>query len=497
MVAIARAGNQLDSFTSALLDSMEDGVVVLDLEFRYLLMNRAMERIVGLRPADALGQSALELFPQIREFGIDVLIRRAMAGETVATAPLAIQLPGVPETWVINRFTPMRNYHGVCVGVVGIVEDVTERHQAEAELRQSERWFRALTENNQDMVSVLNPDGSTKYLSPSLERFLGLTPAEAGTACVFTAVHPDDIDFVRHEFARSREQLGRPLQVQFRYRRADGSWRTLLAIARNLLDDPVVRGIVVNSRDITEQRELEFQLQHSQKLDAIGRMAGAVAHDFNNLLTVIQGNAGLALAELATAQPGREELEEIEAAAERASALTRQLLTFSRQQPLELQELPVNGVIDGMQRLLTRAVAADQRLELALHAEAGAVRVDRGQLEQVLMNLVVNARDAMPSGGTVTLSTRNEELRPEVARFHPNVAPGAFVVVAVADTGVGMSADVKSRIFEPFFTTKEPGKGTGLGLPTVYGIVQQSGGFVAVHSAPGQGSTFEIFLPRA
>jgi two-component system, cell cycle sensor histidine kinase and response regulator CckA len=309
-------------------------------------------------------------------------------------------------------------------------------------------------------------------------------------------VHPDDIGFVRHEFARSLEQLGTPLQVQFRYRRADGCWRTLLAIARNLLNDPVVRGIVVNSRDITEQRELELQLQHSQKLDAIGRMAGAVAHDFNNLLTVIQGNAGLALSELAATQPGREELEEIEAAAERASALTRQLLTFSRQQSLELQELPVNGVIQGMQRLLARAVAADQGLQLALGPEAGAVRVDRGQLEQVLMNLVVNARDAMPGGGTVTLSTRNEELRPEVARFHPNVAPGAFVVIAVADTGVGMSAEVKSRIFEPFFTTKEPGKGTGLGLPTVYGIVQQSGGFVAVHSAPGQGSTFEIFLPR-
>jgi len=257
-----------------------------------------------------------------------------------------------------------------------------------------------------------------------------------------------------------------------------------------------VRGIVVNCRDITEQRDLEFQLQHAQKLDAIGRLAGAVAHDFNNLLTVIQGNTSLALLDVDTGQPGRPELEEINEATSRATTLTRQLHAFSRQQPLDVQEMAVNDVIDGMQRLLSRAIGTGQTLTLALDPGAGSTRIDRGQMEQILMNLVVNARDAMPDGGEIIVSTRHEELRPEVARFHPHVSPGTFVVIAVADTGMGMSEELKSRIFEPFFTTKERGKGTGLGLPTVYGIAQQSGGFVAVHSAVGEGSTFEVYLPR-
>lgn len=258
----------------------------------------------------------------------------------------------------------------------------------------------------------------------------------------------------------------------------------------------VIKGTVVTFSDITERKRLKEQLLQSQKMEAIGRLAGGVAHDFNNLLTAILGYSELVLANLKLNRPVREEIEEITKAAERASSLTSQLLAFSRKQVLQPQVLDLNAVIARTEKMLQRLIGEDLELITVLHPELGRVKADPGHMEQIIMNLAVNARDAMPGGGKLTIETANVVLDDEYARRHIEVAPGAYVMLAMSDTGQGMDDETRSHIFEPFFSTKEQGKGTGLGLSTVYGIVKQSGGYIWVYSEPGTGSSFKIYLPR-
>jgi PAS domain S-box-containing protein len=250
------------------------------------------------------------------------------------------------------------------------------------------------------------------------------------------------------------------------------------------------------AEDVTERRNLEDQLRQSQKMEAVGRLAGGVAHDFNNLLTVIKGYTELMLEEFREHDPMRGELEEIRKAADRASALTRQLLAFSRQQVLAPKVLDLNSVVTNMDKLLRRLLGADVHLSAKLDVSIGRIKADPGQLEQVIMNLAVNARDAMPIGGKLLIETYNADLDENFARDHVGSRPGPYVMLSVTDTGSGMSETVRQRIFEPFFTTKEAGKGTGLGLSTVYGIIKQSGGYIWVYSEIGKGTTFKVYLPR-
>ncbi len=336
-----------------------------------------------------------------------------------------------------------------------------------------------------------------EYVSENISRITGYEAPEALRPDWWSGnVHPEDRERVRGEMA---EQFGAgQFTIEYRFRHKDGSYRWILDEGRVRHDATGHAVEVVGAWiDITERKQLETQLRQAQKMEAIGQLAGGVAHDFNNVLTAIAGNAELLQEALPAGDPKREHIEEIRSAAGRAESLTRQLLAFSRQQVLQPRVLEPNRVVAGMEKMLRRLIGEDIDLVCVLPADVGRVVADPSQIEQVILNLAVNARDAMPTGGKLTIESGNAEFDAAYARAHAPAVPGRFVMLAVSDSGAGMSPEVQARVFEPFFTTKAPGKGTGLGLATVYGIVKQSGGFIWVYSEPGQGTTFKIYLPRA
>jgi PAS domain S-box-containing protein len=375
-------------------------------------------------------------------------------------------------------------------------EEIVQRQRIEQQLREREEYFRTLIEQAQDIIAVLDAAGMIQYASPSVSRLLGYAPEELIGLLLLEMLHPDDIEPTLRVFAEgvATSTGGRLLEMRFRHK--DGTYRMLEAVGRYLLDDPHVQGVVINARDVTERKSLEGQLLQAQKMEAVGRLAGGVAHDFNNVLTAILGYTGLLLDGLPTLSPLRPDLEEIRKAAERAAGLTRQLLAFSRKQVLETRVLDLNELVADMDRLLRRLLGEDIDVVTNLDRTLGAVRADPAQLEQVVVNLAVNARDAMPHGGRLLIETRNAELDDSYAREHAPVRPGRYVMLALSDTGTGMTPETMAHVFEPFFTTKEAGRGTGLGLSTVYGIVKQSGGYVWCYSEPEQGTTFKVYLPR-
>jgi len=282
---------------------------------------------------------------------------------------------------------------------------------------------------------------------------------------------------------------------QLRARCADGSWRWLEGTTTNHLDDPAIRGIVINCRDVTDRKRLEGQFRQAQKMESIGRLAGGIAHDFNNLLTAIKGNLELAMMETQPIDPRFEYLADADKAADSATSLTRQLLTFSRKQVIDPKVINLNDVLTHVHKLLARLIGEDISLQHFEEPELDSVRFDPSQVEQILINLAVNARDAMPHGGRLTLETANVDLDDDYVKSHPYVEAGSYVMLAVSDTGAGMTDTVRTNLFEPFFTTKEAGRGTGLGLAMVYGAVKQNGGQIEVYSELGHGTTFKIYLP--
>jgi PAS domain S-box-containing protein len=371
-----------------------------------------------------------------------------------------------------------------------------EREQAQDGLRRSEIYFRRLTESALDLITILGPDGVIRYESSSIEQVLGYKPEEYTGQNAFSFVHPEDLPRVSHAFMEALGNQGNTPLLSFRFRHRDGSYRVLEGVGNNLLADPVVAAIVFNSRDITERKRLEEQFLQAQKVQAIGQLAAGVAHDFNNILTAILGYSDMLLMMLKPNDAQQPHVAGIKQAAIRAAALTRQLLAFGRKQVLQPVVLDLNNSIAEMDKMLRRLLGADVSLVTLPHEKLGRVKADPGQIEQVILNLAVNARDAMPKGGKLTLQTNNVTLDAEYARQHAEVHAGEYVMLAVSDNGSGMTPEVKSRLFEPFFTTKEAGKGTGLGLATCHGIVKQSGGHIAVYSELGQGTTFKVYLPR-
>jgi len=365
------------------------------------------------------------------------------------------------------------------------------------ELVKREELFRLITENAGDMIAVVDVHGNRLYNSPSYERLLGYTPEELQTTSAFEQIHPDDRPLVE-EAAREARDGGVGRSIQYRMRHKDGSWRVLESGASAVFGpDRQVEKLVIVNRDVTARRQLEEQFRQAQKMEAVGRLSGGVAHDFNNLLGVIIGYAEFLQEGLEPEHRLRGSVDEILQAGKRAASLTRQLLAFSRQQVLDPKVIDLNIAVSDMEKLLRRLIGEDIELLTALGPNLGRVKADQGQLEQVIMNLAVNARDAMPQGGKLIISTENFVMdQAFVRRYVYPVQPGPYVRLSVTDTGIGMDAETKARAFEPFFTTKEKGKGTGLGLATVYGVVKQSGGYIDIESSLGAGTAFKIYLPR-
>jgi len=366
-----------------------------------------------------------------------------------------------------------------------------ERRRAVEALERREEHYRALIENSLDLVSILNVDGTIRYASPSHERIIGYALTDLVGQNLFSFIHPEDVSDARAALA----QINGSASFECRWRHKDGSWRVLESFGRNLAHVQGVSGVVVNSRDITERKRLEEQLHHSQRLEAVGRLAGGVAHDFNNLLMIITGYSQMLLDSMHPSDPVCGDLDQIVKAAQRATDLTNQLLAFSRRQVARPAVVNLNNLVQEMERMLRRVIGEDIELLTMLPPGLKSVRVDPGQIEQVVLNIAVNARDAMPHGGKLIIETENLFVTDESRRNQVGPIPGPYVVLSVSDTGVGMESQVLSRVFEPFFTTKE--HGTGLGLSTSYGIIKQSGGDIWVDSKPGAGTTFRIYLPVA
>lgn len=364
-----------------------------------------------------------------------------------------------------------------------------------AQLQQSEAHFRSLIENASDFILILSDTGVVRYASPSTNRALGQQDSLVGQT-IFDLIDPGDASPRQDFWQRIMHAAASHTSIELRTSNAVGPRKILLVYATDLLQDPSVAGIVLNARDVTGVKALEDQLRQSQRMEAIGTLSGGIAHDFNNLLTIIRGYTYQLLDSPHPSPEARAQITRIDDAAERAATLTRQLLAFSRRQMLEPKIVDVSSLINNLHPLLRRLIGEDIEIQTLPSDQPCTIHADPSQVEQVIMNLAVNARDAMPNGGKLTIETACLFLDQAYAHTHPGASPGSHVMLAVSDTGEGMTAETQARIFEPFFTTKGLGKGTGLGLSTVYGIVKQSGGHTWVYSELGHGTTFKVYFPR-
>jgi PAS domain S-box-containing protein len=355
--------------------------------------------------------------------------------------------------------------------------------------------FRAVIENSADPIIMIDAAGKLTYVSPSYEKLFGSSGEALIGVSALDLVHPDDRDRAAGAIRELVRHAARDLTGEFRARFLGDSWRTVRVTARNLLQEPAVGAIVINLHDVTEETRMALRLRQGQKLEAVGQLAGGVAHDLNNILTVINGNCEFLAAQLAGQEGALGDVSEIQRAAARATALTRQLLAFSRQQMLQPHVVDLNAIAAGLRPMLSRLIHEDIEVAIATGPDPVTIFADPNQVEQVVVNLAVNARDAMPAGGRLEISVWVQQLSSPVEFETHTVPEGRYAVLTVSDTGTGMTREVKEQMFNPFFTTKEVGRGTGLGLATVYGIVKQSGGYIDVQTAPGEGTRIRIFIP--
>jgi two-component system, cell cycle sensor histidine kinase and response regulator CckA len=482
----------------SLVQNSSDLVTIVSPEGTILYASDSAERIVGHTPGSLLGTSLLSYLDDRDVSAVEGLLKNAN-GKASASGPIEFILhraDGSP-VWLEAVGSNLLN-DATIRGIVLNARDVSERKRADRALRESEERYRDLFDNASDLVCMAAPDGSLLYVNKAWQQGTGYGEDEIGRMQLLELVHPDCQAYYREVLERvlRGERLD---HVELVFVPKAG---TPITVEGNLSctfkdgQPSVVRGIY---RDITERKRVEEHLRRAERMQAAGKLAGGVAHEVNNMMTGVIGFSEFLLRSLEPADPRRSDVEEIIRAGTRAADVTRQLLAFTRQQFLRPQVLSVNSVILEMEKLLRRSLGENNVLEFQLSPDAGELRADRGQVEQVLINLILNARDALVTNGRVTVQTANAEWDEVYAQRHGGVdlPLGRYVMFAVSDNGCGMDRDVQERIFEPFFTTKPIGQGTGLGLSTVYGIVKQSGGYIWVYSEPAEGSVFKVYLPEA
>ena len=484
---------QMEGRYRGLLEAAPDAMVVVNQAGEIVLLNLQAEKQFGYRRDELVGQKVKNIIPKgFAERLISDSLRTAedaLAQQIGTGIELLGRRKDGSEFPIEIMLSPLEGTDGILV--TAAIRDITERRRREDELSR----LAAVVESSYDAIVSLTPQGIVLTWNSGAERIFGYSPKEAVGQSILALSAPEQVD----EAPTLADRIKRADTVEYietvRVRRDGTPIHVALTISPIKNSDGQVVGISTVARDVTESRHLEAMLRQSQKMEAVGQLAGGVAHDFNNLLGVILGYSGLMLDRLNPQDPNHKAIEEIQKAGDRAALLTRQLLAFSRKQVLQLKSLDLNTVVAGTEKLLQRLIGEHIELRVIQSPALTPVRADAGQLEQIIMNLAVNARDAMPEGGKLTIETSNVEFADEYVAQHPSTRLGPHVMLAVSDTGHGMDAITKAHMFEPFFTTKEFGKGTGLGLSTVYGIVKQSGGSIWVYSEVGIGTTFKIYLP--
>jgi PAS domain S-box-containing protein len=490
-----------------LVEHTSDLVWEVDAGGVYTYVSPKVREMLGYEPEELIGRTPFELMPPEEAQRVREIFEKQAREARPFAALLKRNLrpdgrPVVLETSGVPLFDPQGRFRGYR----GIDRDVTERERAEEALRQSEERLRALVQNLSDMIHVLDGSGVIRYESPSCYRVLGYEPGAMLEQKAFDLVHPEDLELLKGAFGEVIRRTNPGIPTEFRFRRADGRYVFLEAVATNLLDNPVIQGIVVTSRDIgerkraeEERRELETQMRQTQHLESLGILAGGIAHDFNNLLTGILGNASLALADLPARSAALESVALIENAALKAAELTKQMLAYSGRGQFVVQAVDLSQVVEEMAQLLGSSISKKSALEYRFAPKLPPIEADVAQLRQVVMNLILNASEAIgDSPGVIDLSTGVEEVGPG-ERFENHLggdpAPGRYVFLTVADTGSGMTPEVRARIFEPFFTTKFTGR--GLGLAAVLGIVRGHRGAIRVESEVGRGTTIQVLFPAS
>jgi PAS domain S-box-containing protein len=474
-----------------------DAITLQDFEGRITAWNHGAELMYGYSAEEALIMNVSRLTPPDKEAEQKEFTRRLMAGEAVASLETRrVAKDGhLLNVWL--TVTKQVDDAGKRTGIASTERDITARKSAEKELRFRNVILTTQQEVSLDGILVVDERGDILSFNQRFRDMWGIPPEVMSTKSDARA-----LQFVTDKLAEPQEYMDR---VRILYASRETSREEILLKDGRTFDrysapmiggDARYYGYVWFFRDITEGKRLQDQYYQAQKMEAVGRLAGGVAHDFNNLLMVISGYSELALHHPTDGHSVARDLVEIKNCSDRAALLTHQLLAFSRKQVLMPKIMGLNAALDNMKAMLERLVGEDVKFHFMTDSDIGNIKADPGQIEQVVMNLVVNARDAMPKGGEITLETSNVELGPDDVKKHPEIVRGTYVMLAVKDTGTGMDEEIQRHLFEPFFTTKELGKGTGLGLATVYGIVKQSNGYIYVESLPGKGATFRLYFPR-
>ena len=475
-------------------ENAADLIAVVDLQGNRIYNSLSYERVLGYSAEELRNSSSFEqIHPEDKE---RVKAGAEEAHRTGVGQPMEYRFRHKNGTWRVLESTAsvIRNSAGEPEKLVIVNRDVTERRLAADALQRSESGSRSVIGDAPYGIFKTNLSGKLLMVNPALEKMLGYgSQGELLAVNLATGIFRHSAEHQKTNDLFLKNQHFKDIEVE--WKRKDGAFITVRCSGWTVKDEGGI-SIEVFAEDVSERRVLERQLRMAQKMEAIGRLSGGIAHDFNNLLGVIIGYIQVIKRSLVPGQPTFEYAEEIEKAGQRAVSLTRQLLAFSRQQVLEPIILNLNTLVSDMEKMLPRLIGEDVQLNLVLDPIIGQVKADPGQIEQVVMNLVVNARDAMPDGGKLTIQTANAELDAAFTREHPGSVAGRYVMLAVTDTGTGMDPETQAQIFEPFFTTKGRDKGTGLGLATVYGVVKQSTGYIAVESEKGKGACFKVYLPR-